>query len=417
MCVILVVGAKSEGLSQEEIKDAARVNSDGVGAAWLEGGKVAYRKWADLKEVDIDLLTLPKPNILHFRLATVGGRGAEMCHPFRVTHRSKPDVQGKAKQVLFHNGHWGSWQEWLAITYSGKGHIPKGPYSDSRVMAIMRSHYGPEILNLSILSSQKIATFSSNGEILLHGSWDKGEDHIYRSNKNHKFTHSIVKSVKSKYVSTYTSKSTKYPKEIKVHCRSGENCTYAGKLASKISHPSGFCYDCRAEKLREGDTIVKFCQSCGSLKIPAKEKGFYYSLCQECRVGGMAECLDNNCNMTLSKGYEFIYSLCYEHMKSYSLLSPNYKVWKEFKPAMMEAGFTPVPGQFLVLSSGKWSYKWGEVNYAENKKLQISRDELRRLSEVAEGGDFSAETGESNIEGRQEQLESGSSDAESGGGE
>lgn len=188
MCVILAVPADAEDITVSEWDKATHTNADGYGIAWLDDGMVRFKKYGYEESKKLREWRPPKPYVMHFRLATVGAERPELCHPFIVSPKSKLTRSGRAHEVLFHNGHWGEWAEWLALTYSGLGKLPKGEFSDSRAMASMVGHYGPDILEYSGAEyGQKIVLFDKAGRFRFFGNgWahDKG-DGVTRSNEMH----------------------------------------------------------------------------------------------------------------------------------------------------------------------------------------------------------------------------------------
>ncbi len=187
MCVVLAVPEGSPDISAEEWTQASVTNNDGYGVAWLQDGLVHFRKMLTAKVGTLENWRPPKPYVMHFRLATIGAEEAGMCHPFIVSNNSKLVSRGRAREVLFHNGHWSDWNEWLALTYSGKGRLPAGEYSDSRAMAMMVGHYGAQILDISGAAwSQKIMLFNQRGELTIYGQgWEHNDDGTIRSNTTH----------------------------------------------------------------------------------------------------------------------------------------------------------------------------------------------------------------------------------------
>jgi len=76
---------------------------------------------------------LPQPYVMHVRFATVGGKGAELTHPFPLDDKASLDLRGDTDQgVLFHNGHQGHWNA------KGTPDSP-GPWSDSRLITWVHS--------------------------------------------------------------------------------------------------------------------------------------------------------------------------------------------------------------------------------------------------------------------------------------
>jgi predicted glutamine amidotransferase len=191
MCVILAVPEGAKNITAQEWDQATASNSDGYGIAWLDDGMVRFTKLGYNESKKLREWRPPQPYIMHFRLATIGAEVPELCHPFIVSPKSKLAVRGRAHEVLFHNGHWSDWAEWLAITYSGVGKLPSGPFSDSRAMASMVGNYGHSILDISGATGfQKIALFNKLGEFTFLGNgWCEGDDGVHRSNEGHLWTY------------------------------------------------------------------------------------------------------------------------------------------------------------------------------------------------------------------------------------
>ena len=186
MCVILAVGQSAPDVSTEEFIKAVEYNSDGLGIAWNHENRVKYKKVIGTQVLEYKDFRPPKPYIMHFRIATIGGVSLELCHPFVVSKDSSLRTEGFASKVLFHNGHWSDWNKWLAITLSGVGKIPNGRFSDSRALAVMMAHYGDKAIHISGASqAQKVVTLDRNGNLKFFGNWTKSGDKIYRSNTLH----------------------------------------------------------------------------------------------------------------------------------------------------------------------------------------------------------------------------------------
>lgn len=157
MCVIFV--AKTVRPTRSMLSDADSANPYGGGVAWREGGKVRYAKGLEFKPLADIVDQLPLPFVVHFRIPTAGGDCAELCHPFPISPEVPLGLSGASKGgVIFHNGHWANWGNRMqdALIHLGRK-APKGPWSDSRAMAFMASHYGPEILSML---DEKIVYFS-----------------------------------------------------------------------------------------------------------------------------------------------------------------------------------------------------------------------------------------------------------------
>jgi len=77
MCVI-IVKQKGKTIDPQILKNAGRINPDGLGVVWLDNFKITYHKSKEYKVLDTN-----RPFIAHFRYATVGKVGLSNTHPFQ----------------------------------------------------------------------------------------------------------------------------------------------------------------------------------------------------------------------------------------------------------------------------------------------------------------------------------------------
>jgi hypothetical protein len=116
-----------------------------------------------------EFMEKPFPKAIHFRYATHGGINNELTHPFPIKRGNPLTLEGEAKSVLFHNGVWGSWDDRLReAIFSGavNPNVLRQPMSDSRAMAILCQRFGPDILDVLEVGSQKVL-------VLMHDTWYK----------------------------------------------------------------------------------------------------------------------------------------------------------------------------------------------------------------------------------------------------
>lgn len=147
MCVIL--HCKTARPTIEVLNHCERANGHGGGVAWLEGGKVTYRKGLTAAEIFALVPNLPLPFVIHFRQASVGEKSKLLCHPFVVNRFATTKETGTADRVLFHNGHWSEWRNWcLNYALQSRGRVPFGSWSDTRGLAWAIYHKGEGMLNL-----------------------------------------------------------------------------------------------------------------------------------------------------------------------------------------------------------------------------------------------------------------------------
>lgn len=180
MCVIICI-EDGKYPSLETLNSAEKLNSHGGSIAWLNKDKTkSYLKGITAKKINSIIEKELKPNgimtaIIHFRIASVGEVSKQLCHPFEVTNNVSLNLKGdKLKcSLLFHNGTWSDYAEALleyfgTLTEATK--VPKGEWSDTRVMAYLAHRLGHKKLNKITSGVNKIALLTSRG-IVKYGSW------------------------------------------------------------------------------------------------------------------------------------------------------------------------------------------------------------------------------------------------------
>lgn len=190
MCLIIV--ADTARPKAKEIEDADSTNPDGLGIAYKESGSnlVTWRKGISVEELTALSQSVPLPYVMHFRLATHGGKSAGLCHPFPISRNVGTAVEGQAREVLFHNG---IWNEHVQFTPSLRGSA-----SDTRIMAWVLWRTGDENRDGT---AQQIATQAgrlvlfSPTRVMRFGQWEDGAraddsttDGCFYSNLNHCWT-------------------------------------------------------------------------------------------------------------------------------------------------------------------------------------------------------------------------------------
>lgn len=142
MCVILFVDEKRP--SEEFVRLAWKRNDHGGGYAHrIERDGKRMVKWA--KDLSLDemiagcLHEWPLPYVAHFRIASSGGICGELCHPFTVDREASVAKEGEtSSSLLFHNGDWKqNWNDLVLKAAIKMGHLPEGPWSDTRAMAFL----------------------------------------------------------------------------------------------------------------------------------------------------------------------------------------------------------------------------------------------------------------------------------------
>lgn len=182
MCVIFACDEKS--ITDDMLVFGECSNPDGGGIAWIEDETVHYRKGLKGHEIENVLATIALPYIVHFRIGTVGALSDQLTHPFTIPDTS-PCLEGTAPAVLFHNGHWARWQDYvLNSVISGNGSIPSGEWSDSRGMAYLATRHGIGVLQMI---DEKVAVLSPAGIERFGVGWVRHEG-IWCSNMHWSYT-------------------------------------------------------------------------------------------------------------------------------------------------------------------------------------------------------------------------------------
>jgi hypothetical protein len=183
MCLLSICNTRH--FTDDEFKTAFEKNDDGVGFGWIEKGKIKFRKGFMDKEV-----ALAKyrnfceknifPYILHFRLGSP--TVPELTHPFIISENSELLLKSNnANGLLFHNGIISGWEGKLFSLLCSMDHIPKGEWSDTRMLAIAINKLGEGIIDFV---NGKFVTIIDE-KIMYYGDFDDA-DGIMMSNNSYK---------------------------------------------------------------------------------------------------------------------------------------------------------------------------------------------------------------------------------------
>lgn len=175
MCVAIIVPAHKPIPSLEILTACERANSDGGGIAFIEDGVVQFVKGISAAMAHNILSDVPKdkPRLIHFRIATAGGRATKFCHPFPVSAEVSVEESGSARAVLIHNGHLSGWEAMLP------GGEKSAEWTDTRLMA--KFVHKCSVAVLPLFAGQRVAVLTARGSVHTRGTWDEKND-IYYSN-------------------------------------------------------------------------------------------------------------------------------------------------------------------------------------------------------------------------------------------
>lgn len=145
MCCLI---ACHKRLDLETVKKIWNINDDGGGIGWFEKDKAKYIKGITSPEELFNLIEkTPLPQIVHFRLHSVGGYSGLLTHPFEVTRESKLRLKGEANRLLFHNGHDSDFNKYIAA--ANLHQKDKSPMSDTRAIAMVVSNNNEKFLQVA----------------------------------------------------------------------------------------------------------------------------------------------------------------------------------------------------------------------------------------------------------------------------
>ena len=304
MCVIIAVTQESQDLTSAEFRRASICHDDGYGIAYMHKGQVKYYKTMSPTERDVNFRP-PKPYIMHFRMSTVGGNEVRLCHPFTVDKNSRPKKHGLAKKVMFHNGHITNWEELALAAYSSVGRLPKGPYSDSRAVAMMLGRFGDNIFDIEgIIGGQRYATLDLEGDMKLfgHGWLCSKDDNIYRSNQQHlNSAYSYLGMNDDGDIEWTPGQKETYPTFNK---GIGE-CFDCG-CSLKFANNTDLCQACFTQRLDNG------CYKCGKAIMSTLDKGFKFGLCADCFEDEVMYTSCSECGIDLGNLHSKCLGLCYK---------------------------------------------------------------------------------------------------------
>ena len=169
MCIASVI---KSAITADQIKRMADHNPDGGGLAWIAGPNlIAFRKGLTADEVIALVEKIPRPFLMHFRIATRGGKRPELTHPFPIGFEAFGDdlVGFSDRGVLIHNGSSSAFDHLLP-----KG-IEAATASDTQIAAYAAG------LDESVLDrlTWSNALLRPNGSICARGSWTVEDGNHY----------------------------------------------------------------------------------------------------------------------------------------------------------------------------------------------------------------------------------------------
>lgn len=188
-------------LSADMIIAGYQANDHGSGVAWREAkdGKPGVRWKKGIQNPDEVVALVEKlalPYIVHHRIASIGPKIPEMTHPFPCTKDVSLDLEGWTnKAVLFHNGTWSEYRHKMYEAALLKGvKLPRGPFSDSRMMAWLYHLLGEGFLDdigekVILFKPDDIEIFGhSRGWTCVDGVWCSNSGFAHRMKKADNFT-------------------------------------------------------------------------------------------------------------------------------------------------------------------------------------------------------------------------------------
>ena len=168
MCIIAICNDRK--LTEEELKSCWDNNDDGAGMAWFDGKHhVIDKGYMNFDELRLRYETIDIfPHVIHFRIATAGGKIPELTHPFICSRMSPTAIEWKGKDpVLFHNGivsNWYGMADILGIK------VPDHNWSDTRILASILTESELDFLEqeggkYAVLVGKEIMTYGKFTEV------------------------------------------------------------------------------------------------------------------------------------------------------------------------------------------------------------------------------------------------------------
>lgn len=168
MCIIII--AENKNIPQDLIQKAMITNPHGSGFGWHEKNKNYWQKKITTINEALEINEkLKPPYIFHARISTCS-HSLSLTHPFIIAPHSPLTKKGSSlKPLFFHNGHI---QNWLELTRTfflfNNVKMPKGEWSDSRLLAFIIATKGKNIINLF---EGKFLIFDK-GHVKTYGKWE-----------------------------------------------------------------------------------------------------------------------------------------------------------------------------------------------------------------------------------------------------
>lgn len=137
MCVIIHCPTNKRP-SVSDLKKCNEANPHGIGIV-TEGDKMfAINKGISFEALLKIVKEATGELAIHFRYATAGGKGEELCHPFPCTHKAETWLDYQATDVLMTNGTWINWEQaYATMRYTHGIKKLSGKMSDTRALAHM----------------------------------------------------------------------------------------------------------------------------------------------------------------------------------------------------------------------------------------------------------------------------------------
>lgn len=279
MCVAIIVPPGKALPNLDILTACEEVNKDGAGVAWIDGKVVRWCKGTDMHAEDIHEILAGKedvPRFIHFRIATAGGVSDELCHPFPLIKGIPTKKEGKSREgVLMHNGVWNEWKAPL-IAHFPRNTLLKGPWSDTRAMAIVVMSIGEEAIDKIANYSNKVAIMRPDGTVTRWGNWSE-KDGVWYSNEGWEYRYKAILREQSKGDKEYT----KWLKEHSPYC---DPC---GEDGDEYYYPGGSSGNYFRQKTLELTEDQKNCYCAYYHERDIKcycEYSSYGTVCSPCKV-------------------------------------------------------------------------------------------------------------------------------------
>jgi hypothetical protein len=271
MCLIAVKAIGVDLPKDIYLREADKINSDGIGVAWWKSGsseikiKKNFLNIEELLRWMHETIKVEDSMMIHFRWATSGLKDKGNRHPFPITKnyqllRSEELI---CQQAVAHNGVMSDYAK--SKTYSDTQKFIVDILADD---AIKNNLQNPTVRKLieNFIGNDRLSIMDNSGHMYLIGDWEKDED-IFYSNYSYK--------PRTNWLQNYW------------HRDSGSGWRGWHRDFETTTPTNSSIGKSISKTLKNPDGIYEICEGCHQKKwvIEMEVKEITFLLCKKCRKG------------------------------------------------------------------------------------------------------------------------------------